>query len=179
MGALIKTGKTIRLLTKKRQVEKSIREFAKGIKRDAKLPLLSGGKGRYIMTKKRKMAVIFGSVDAFALIVAIVVVCCVSHFVGFPECVGVKNTTIRRRKYTSNTTESIFTEKRSCRKANRRQSVLRWFTLTAQSPIIKRIIRLLATGDCVRTRSCLVFLTNTSLRSRVIRTVLTRSRALS
>ena len=75
MGALIKTGKTIRLLTKKRQVEKSIREFAKGIKRDAKLPLLSGGKGRYIMTKKRKMAVIFGSVDAFALIVAIVVVC--------------------------------------------------------------------------------------------------------
>ena len=90
MGALIKTGKTIRLLT-----------------------------------KKRKMAVIFGSVDAFALIVAIVVVCCVSHFVGFPECVGVKNTTIRRRKYTSNTTESIFTEKRSCRKANRRQSVLR------------------------------------------------------
>ena len=125
MGAFIKTGKTIRLLTKKRQVEKSIREFAKGIKRDAKLPLLSGGKGRCIMTKKRKMAVIFGSVGAFALIVAIVAVCCVSNFVGFPECVGVKNTTIRRRKYTSNTTESIFTEKRSCRKANRRQSVLR------------------------------------------------------
>ena len=36
------------------------------------------------------MAVIFGSVGAFALIVAIVAVCCVSHFVGFPECVGSK-----------------------------------------------------------------------------------------
>ena len=42
------------------------------------------------MTRKRKMAVIFGSVGAFALIVAIVAVCCVSHFVGFPECVGSK-----------------------------------------------------------------------------------------
>ena len=36
------------------------------------------------------MAVIFGAVGAFALIVAIVAVCCVSHFVGFPECVGSK-----------------------------------------------------------------------------------------
>ena len=34
------------------------------------------------------MAVIFGSVGAFALIVAIVAICCVSHFVGFSECVG-------------------------------------------------------------------------------------------
>ena len=42
------------------------------------------------MTRKRKMAVIFGSVGAFALIVAIVAVICVSHFVGFPECVGSK-----------------------------------------------------------------------------------------
>ena len=40
------------------------------------------------MTRKRKMTVIFGSVGAFALIVAIVAICCVSHFVGFPECVG-------------------------------------------------------------------------------------------
>ena len=40
------------------------------------------------MTKK--MVVIFGSVGAFALIVAIVAVCCVSHFVGFFECVGSK-----------------------------------------------------------------------------------------
>lgn len=36
------------------------------------------------------MAVIFGSVGAIALIVAIVAVICVSHFVGFPECVGSK-----------------------------------------------------------------------------------------
>ena len=36
------------------------------------------------------MAVIFGSVGAFALIVAVVAICCVSHFVGFPECVGSK-----------------------------------------------------------------------------------------
>ena len=36
------------------------------------------------------MAVIFGSVVAFALIVAIVAVCCASHFVGFAECVGSK-----------------------------------------------------------------------------------------
>lgn len=36
------------------------------------------------------MAVIFGSVGAFALIVAIVAVYCVSHFVGFSECVGSK-----------------------------------------------------------------------------------------
>lgn len=36
------------------------------------------------------MAVIFGSVGAFALIVAIVAVCCVLHFVGFSECVGSK-----------------------------------------------------------------------------------------
>ncbi len=42
------------------------------------------------MTRKRKMAVVFGSVGAFALIVAIVAVCCVSHFVGFSECVGSK-----------------------------------------------------------------------------------------
>ena len=125
MGALIKTGKTIRLLTKKRQVDKSIREFAKGIKRDAKLPLLSGGKGRCIMTKKRKMAVIFGSVGAFALIVAIVAVCCVSHFVGFPECVGSK-------KY-DYTTQEIHVKhdginlygKALVPKTNRRQSVLR------------------------------------------------------
>ena len=37
----------------------------------------------------------------------------------------------------------------------------------------------LVTSDCVRTRSCVVFLANTSLRSRVIRRVLTRSRTLS
>ena len=36
------------------------------------------------------MAVIFGSVGAFALIVAVVAIYCVSHFVGFPECVGSK-----------------------------------------------------------------------------------------
>lgn len=36
------------------------------------------------------MAVIFGSVGAFALIVAVVAICCISHFVGFPECVGSK-----------------------------------------------------------------------------------------
>ena len=42
------------------------------------------------MTRKRKLAVIFGSVGAFALIVAVVAICCVSHFVGFPECVGSK-----------------------------------------------------------------------------------------
>lgn len=40
--------------------------------------------------RRKKLAVIFGSVGAFALIVAIVAVCCVSHFVGFPECVGSK-----------------------------------------------------------------------------------------
>ncbi len=41
------------------------------------------------------------------------------------------------------------------------------------------LVTAIATGDCVRTRSCVVFLANTSLRSRVIRRVLTRSRALS
>ncbi len=44
------------------------------------------------------MVVIFGSLGAFALIVAIVAVCCVSHFVGFSNAWAVKNTTIRRRK---------------------------------------------------------------------------------
>ena len=42
------------------------------------------------MTRKRNMAVIFGSVGAFALIVAIVAVICVWHFVGISECVGSK-----------------------------------------------------------------------------------------
>lgn len=51
------------------------------------------------------MAVIFGSVGAFALIVAIVAVICVWHFVGISECVGSKNSTIQRRKSTSSTTE--------------------------------------------------------------------------
>ena len=36
------------------------------------------------------MVVIFGSVGAVALIVAIVAVCCGSLFVGFFECVGSK-----------------------------------------------------------------------------------------
>lgn len=36
------------------------------------------------------MAAVFGSVGVFALIVAIVAVICVSHFVGFSECVGSK-----------------------------------------------------------------------------------------
>ena len=43
------------------------------------------------------MAVIFGSLGAFVLIVAIAVVCCVSHFVVL-NAWTVKNTTIRRRK---------------------------------------------------------------------------------
>ena len=43
------------------------------------------------------MPAIFGSLGAFALIVAIVAVCCVSHFVGFSNAWAVKNTTIRRK----------------------------------------------------------------------------------
>lgn len=43
------------------------------------------------------MAVIFGSLDAFVLIVAIAAVCCVLHFVVL-NAWAVKNTTIRRRK---------------------------------------------------------------------------------
>ena len=43
------------------------------------------------------MVVIFGSLGAFALIVAIVAVCCISHFVGFSNAWAVKNTTIRRK----------------------------------------------------------------------------------
>ena len=42
------------------------------------------------MKKKKKMAIIISSVGTFALIVAIVAVCFVSHFVGFSECVGSK-----------------------------------------------------------------------------------------
>ena len=44
---------------------------------------------------------------------------------------------------------------------------------------LSKVTNFLATGDCVRTRSYIEFLTNTALRSRVIRLVLTRSRALS
>ena len=43
------------------------------------------------------MAVIFGSLGAFVLIVAIAAVCCVLHFVVL-NAWAVKNTTIRRRK---------------------------------------------------------------------------------
>ncbi len=43
------------------------------------------------------MAVIFGSLGAFVLIVAIAAVCCVLHFV-VSNAWAVKNTTIRRRK---------------------------------------------------------------------------------
>ena len=66
--------------------------------------------------------------------------------------------------------------------AELRQSVNGVTELVSES-VRSRWLRLtdsrLATGDCVRTRSCIVFLTNTSLRSRVIHTVLTRLRALS
>lgn len=42
------------------------------------------------MTKKKKLIIAFSSIGAFCVIVAIVAVACVSHFVGFSECVGSK-----------------------------------------------------------------------------------------
>ena len=40
------------------------------------------------MVRRKKMAVIFGSIGAVLLAIAVVAVVCVWHFVGFAECVG-------------------------------------------------------------------------------------------
>ena len=42
------------------------------------------------MTRKKKMMIAFGSIAAFLVAVAVIAVICVSHFVGFSECVGSK-----------------------------------------------------------------------------------------
>ena len=42
------------------------------------------------MTRKKKMAVIFGSIGAVLLAIAVAAVVCVWHFIGFAECVGGK-----------------------------------------------------------------------------------------
>ena len=38
----------------------------------------------------KKMVTAFGSIGAFLVVVAVIAVTCVSHFVGFSECVGSK-----------------------------------------------------------------------------------------
>lgn len=40
------------------------------------------------MTGKKKMTIAFGSIGAFVIVIAIIAVICISHFVGFSECVG-------------------------------------------------------------------------------------------
>ena len=40
--------------------------------------------------KKKKLMIAFGSAGAFLIVVAVIAVICVSHFVGFAECVGSK-----------------------------------------------------------------------------------------
>ena len=42
------------------------------------------------MTRKKKMAVIFGSIGAVLLAIAVAAVVCIWHFIGFAECVGGK-----------------------------------------------------------------------------------------
>ena len=40
--------------------------------------------------KKKKMIIAFSSAGAFLIAVAVIAVICVSHFIGFAECVGSK-----------------------------------------------------------------------------------------